>query len=61
MPVILKPDAAKRWLDPAEQEPVKLMNLLKPYPASQMTAYAVSKLVNKPQVDSPECVIPANE
>jgi putative SOS response-associated peptidase YedK len=61
MPVILKPDAVKRWLDPSEQEPVKLTNLLKPYPASQMTAYAVSKLVNKPQVDSPECITPVRE
>ena len=59
MPVILKPDAYDRWLDPAEQEPGKLSGLLKPYPASHMTAYAVSKRVNKPENDSPELVVPA--
>jgi len=58
MPVILKPDAIDRWLDPAEQSPDELSGLLKPYPASHMTAYAVSRLVNKPEVDSPELVIP---
>ena len=59
MPVILKPDAYDRWRDPAEQEPGKLSGLLKPYPASHMTAYAVSKRVNKPENDSPELVVPA--
>ena len=59
MPVILKPDAYDRWLDPDEQSPDKLSGLLKPYPASHMTAYAVSRLVNKPENDSPELVVPA--
>ncbi|HLF25973.1 MAG TPA: SOS response-associated peptidase [Anaerolineae bacterium] len=58
MPVILKPDAYERWLDPAEQAPQALAGLLKPYPATQMKAYPVSKLVNKPGVDSPECIAP---
>jgi putative SOS response-associated peptidase YedK len=59
MPAILKPDAYDRWLDPAEQEPDRLSSLLRPYPASHMTAYAVSRLVNKPEIDSPECIAPA--
>jgi len=59
MPVILKPDTYTQWLDPAEQEPDKMSRLLKPYPASHMTAYAVSRLVNKPENDSPKCIIPA--
>ena len=58
MPVILKPAAYERWLDPAEQEPDQLSSLLKPYPASHLTAYAVSKRVNKPENDSPECILP---
>jgi putative SOS response-associated peptidase YedK len=60
MPVILKPEAYSLWLDPAEQAPDKLAKLLKPFPASQMTAFAVSRLVNDPKRDSPECVAPAN-
>jgi len=58
MPVILKPDAYERWIDPAESDPEALGRLLKPYPASHMTAHAVSKLVNKPENDSPQCVVP---
>jgi putative SOS response-associated peptidase YedK len=59
MPVILKPDAYERWLDPAEQPPDKLSGLLKPYAASQMKAYPVSRLVNSPANDTPECIVPA--
>jgi len=58
MPAILKPEAYPLWLDPAEQAPDKLGKLLKPYPASQMTAFAVSRLVNDPKQDSPECIAP---
>jgi putative SOS response-associated peptidase YedK len=58
MPVILKPEAYDRWLDPAEQPPDKLSALLKPYPASHMTAYAISTLVNQPGNDSPELIVP---
>jgi putative SOS response-associated peptidase YedK len=59
MPVILEPETYEQWLDPTEQSPDKLNGLLKPYPDSKMTAYAVSKLVNNPKNDSPECVVPA--
>jgi len=59
MPVILKPEAYPLWLDPSEQTPDKLDKLLKPYPASQMTAFAVSRLVNDPKNDSPDCIKPA--
>jgi putative SOS response-associated peptidase YedK len=58
MPVILKPEAHSLWLDPGEQTPDKLGKLLKPYPATQMTAFAVSRLVNDPKNDSSECVVP---
>jgi putative SOS response-associated peptidase YedK len=62
MPVILKPEAYPLWLDTAEQTPDALRGLdklLKPYPASQMTAFPVSRLVNDPKNDSPECVVKA--
>jgi putative SOS response-associated peptidase YedK len=58
MPVILKAEAHAQWLDPAEQTPDKLDKLLKPYPASQMVAYPVSRLVNDPKNDKPECIVP---
>ena len=58
MPAILKPDVYAVWLDPAEQTPDKLNKLLKPYPATQMTAFPVSRLVNDPKNDSPACAVP---
>jgi putative SOS response-associated peptidase YedK len=59
MPVILPAKAYDLWLDPAEQMPVKLDRLLKPYPATQMAAFPVSRAVNDPKNDSPECIQPA--
>lgn len=58
MPVILPPTAYNRWLDPEEQKPDALNDLLVPYPAEQMTAYAVSRLVNSPANDVPGCIEP---
>ena len=56
MPVILTPDASKRWLEPGELPSEKLMDLLKPYPAGEMEANPVSRTVNNPRTDSPDCV-----
>ncbi len=58
MPVILPAEAYAQWLNPAAQ-PFALNTLLKPYPAELMTAYAVSRLVNSPMNDTPECIAPA--
>lgn len=58
MPVILPPEAYAQWLNPATP-PFALNTLLKPYPAEPMTAYAVSRLVNSPMNDTPECIAPA--
>ena len=60
MPVILEPQAYDLWLDPTEQSPEQLGVWLKPYPAAQMTAYPVSRLVNSPSNDSPDCIAPLN-
>ncbi|HNT73998.1 MAG TPA: SOS response-associated peptidase [Anaerolineae bacterium] len=58
MPVILPPEAYAQWLNPATP-PFALNTLLKPYPAEPMTAYAVSRLVNSPMNDTPDCIAPA--
>lgn len=60
MPVILEPDTYDHWLDPSEQTPKQLDGLLKPYPAEEMMAYPVSRLVNRPSNDSPDCIAPAD-
>jgi putative SOS response-associated peptidase YedK len=56
MPAILSPDAMKRWLDPKERPPEELISLLGIYPDDEMEANPVSRAVNNPRVDSPECV-----
>jgi len=58
MPVILHTRDFAKWLDPAPQTPENLQPLLKPYPADEMSAYAVSTLVNKATNDLPELVVP---
>ena len=61
MPVILPPEAYSHWLDPDECQPADLDPLLVPYPAEQMAAYPVSRQVNAPQVDTPECIAPLSK
>ena len=60
MPVILPPDAYPRWLETEDRQPAQLNDLLVPYPASEMVTYAVSKMVNRPEYESPELVRPIN-
>jgi putative SOS response-associated peptidase YedK len=52
MPVILTPRAEGTWLNPAAELPA-LRQLLKPYAASQMEAYLVSRDVNSPANEGP--------
>jgi putative SOS response-associated peptidase YedK len=58
MPVILKPQDYDLWLDPQVETPQPLQQLLCPYPAPAMTAYAVSTLVNNSRHNSSECIMP---
>ncbi len=54
MPAILVPDARELWLDTNLHDADALLHWLAPYPSEQMTARAVSRLVNDPKHDSPE-------
>ena len=56
MPVILSAEARKEWLDPALHDEHVLLSLLAPYPTEQMSARAVSRLVNNTQYDSAELI-----
>jgi putative SOS response-associated peptidase YedK len=56
MPVILASKDYNLWLDPEVKESKLLQPLLNPYPAEEMTAFAVSQAVNKPSNDTPECL-----
>jgi len=59
MPMILNRESGRRWLDPTVNRPDDLLSLLDVYPAREMNAYPVSRLVNQPENDSPECLLPA--
>jgi putative SOS response-associated peptidase YedK len=59
MPVILPPATYDAWLDPRPQESRELQDLLRPFPDEVMEAYPVSRLVNSPANDRPECIAPA--
>jgi putative SOS response-associated peptidase YedK len=61
MPVILNPDAYDDWLDPDQQDVARLVTLLGPYPAGEMVANPVSRLVNNARFDDPRCVEPLVE
>jgi putative SOS response-associated peptidase YedK len=56
MPVILPRANYAQWLDPKLQDPETLAPLLRPFPADQMTADAVSTFVNAPQNEGPQCI-----
>lgn len=56
MPVIIPKEREDDWLDPAMKDTTFLQELLNPYPANEMEAYSVSKLVNSPQNNSPELI-----
>ncbi|WP_152395166.1 SOS response-associated peptidase [Paenibacillus guangzhouensis] len=58
MPVILRKDDEPYWLDRHQTNPDKLLPLLKPFPESTMTRYAVSSTVGSVKNDSPACIAP---
>ena len=58
MPVILAPEDYDQWLDPQVQDKEKLLTLLRPYPADELTAHPVSTLVNSPRNENPACIEP---
>ena len=58
MPVILHKDDYEFWLSPEEQPVPALQALLKPFEPDAMAAYPVSKMVNRPNNDVPECIEP---
>ena len=56
MPVILAPEDYSLWLDPDFKEKEALTSLLRPYPNDAMEAYPVSRRVNSPSNNVPDCI-----
>lgn len=57
MPVILPKEAYAAWLGQADKEG-GVVDLLRPFPESEMEAWRVSPAVNSQQNDGPECIQP---
>ena len=60
MPVIIRPEDYRDWLDPAVPAE-SVAGFLKPYPSEELTAHPVSTRVNKPVNDGPDLIKPAGK
>lgn len=60
MPVIFNPQDAWIWLK-TDAAPDLLAGMLKPYPAEEMVAYRVSRMVNNPEKDTAALIKPTAE
>jgi putative SOS response-associated peptidase YedK len=56
MPVMLSGESLWGWL--SNQPTGELLGLLKPYPVDVMKAYPVSGMVNRPELDAPNLILP---
>ena len=59
MPAILRPEDEAAWLDVSARNVPAILAMLKPYPAEEMEAYPVKRLVNSPGFDDLACIEPA--
>ncbi len=59
MPVILDSTSSWEWL--SQKPTLQLLSLLKPYPEIDMVSFPVSQLVNSPNTDVPECILPIDQ
>ncbi len=56
MPVILDCNSSREWI--SQKSISQLLPLLKPYPEKEMVSFPVSSLVNNPNFNAPECILP---
>jgi putative SOS response-associated peptidase YedK len=62
MPVMFDKLSAKQWLDPVfGPSDATLAAILAPYPSALMAVHDVSPVVNKPEYDQAECIVPASD
>jgi len=61
MPVIVDRENFDLWLDPKMEDPARLQPLLVPHAPDGFEAFPVSRLVNSPTNDRPECIEPLVE
>ena len=61
MPVILPPEAWKRWLGAPAAEAEGLLELLEPAPTDLLLCHPVTRQVGNPAFDGPDCVKPVED
>lgn len=62
MPVIFDPLQARQWLDPRlSTRDADIAAVLAPFPSELMESHDVSPLVNKPELDSSDCINPISD
>lgn len=59
MPVVLTLDAAEEWLDESTRTR-RAVELMAPYELPDLECYEVSRYVNSPANDSPDCITPVS-
>ena len=57
MPVVIPPEMRDVWLNPNTQRD-RLIELLQPLPSEEVEFHEVSRMVNSPQNNSPDCINP---
>jgi len=57
MPVLLSPDGCEEWLDESTRMR-RAVELMAPYEKDDLECYEVSRYVNSPANDSPDCITP---
>jgi putative SOS response-associated peptidase YedK len=60
MPAIISPENYLLWLDPEVTDVKLLSQMLNPFSSEKMRFYPVSRIVNNPEIDTPECIKPLN-
>ncbi|MEN8098071.1 MAG: SOS response-associated peptidase [Chloroflexota bacterium] len=58
MPAMLDEGDLATWIEPGHADLEQLHSLLRPFPAEKMAYVPVSKTVNNPRNDTPQCIAP---
>lgn len=61
MPVVLRPDRFDAWLDPDEQDPLAMKEILAPIAETEMAYQPMDVYVNRVGNDDPERIAPVGE
>jgi putative SOS response-associated peptidase YedK len=56
MPVIVAPKDFDLWLDPKIEDAAALQPLLVPHPVEEFETFPVSRNVNRPGYEAPDCI-----